>query len=103
MKQYNIFGDIDHIELIDNEFTIIKTTTMEKKKTQVEKVLNHLIKFGTITSWEAIQTYRITRLSDKIYLLRKKGINISTIDSSNINQDGIKTEFATYKLIENGK
>ena len=76
---------------------------MEKKKTQVEKVLNHLIKFGTITSWEAIQTYRITRLSDKIYLLRKKGINISTIDSSNINQDGIKTEFATYKLIENGK
>ena len=103
MKQYNIFGDIDHIELIDNEFTIIKTTTMEKKKTQVEKVLNHLIKFGTITSWEAIQTYRITRLSDKIYLLRKKGINISTIDSSNINQEGIKTEFATYKLIENGK
>lgn len=76
---------------------------MEKKKTQVEKVLNHLIKFGTITSWEAIQTYRITRLSDKIYLLRKKGINISTIDSSNINQEGIKTEFATYKLIENGK
>ena len=76
---------------------------MKKKKTQVEKVLNHLIKFGTITSWEAIQTYRITRLSDKIYLLRKKGINISTIDSSNINQEGIKTEFATYKLIENGK
>ena len=76
---------------------------MENKKTQVEKVLNHLIKFGTITSWEAIQTYRITRLSDKIYLLRKKGINISTIDSSNINKEGIKTEFATYKLIENGK
>ena len=76
---------------------------MEKKKSQVEKVLIHLIKFGTITSWEAIQTYRITRLSDKIYLLRKKGINISTIDSSNINQEGIKTEFATYKLIENGK
>ena len=76
---------------------------MEKKKTQVEKVLIHLIKFGEITSWEAIQTYRITRLSDKIYLLRKKGINISTIDSSNINQEGIKTEFATYKLIENGK
>ena len=76
---------------------------MKKKKTQVEKVLNHLIKFGTITSWEAIQTYRITRLSDKIYLLRKKGINISTIDSSNINQEGIKTEFATYKIIENGK
>lgn len=72
-------------------------------KTQVEKVLIHLIKFGTITSWEAIQTYRITRLSDKILLLRRKGYNIHTINSSHVNKEGIKTEFATYKLIENGK
>jgi len=76
---------------------------MKKKITQVEKVLNHLIKFGEITSWEAIQTYRITRLSDKIYLLRKKGFNITTIESSHINKEGEKTEFATYKFFNNGK
>ena len=76
---------------------------MKKKKTQVEQVLNHLKKFGQITSWEAIQNYRITRLSDKIYLLRKKGINISTIETSHINKEGTKKDFATYKLIENGK
>lgn len=102
MKQYNIFGNIDEVELIDDEFKIIKTT-MKKKISQVEKVLYHLMTFGTITSWEAIQTYRITRLSDKIYLLRRKGFNIETIESSNINNEGVKTEFATYKFFNNGK
>jgi len=76
---------------------------MKKKISQVEKVLNHLIRFGEITSWEAIQTYRITRLSDKILLLRRKGYNIHTIESSHINKEGIKTEFATYKFFNNGK
>ena len=76
---------------------------MKKKIPQVEKVLTHLIKFGEITSWEAIQTYRITRLSDKIFLLRKKGYNIQTVDSSHINNEGVKTEFATYKFFNNGK
>ena len=103
MKQYNIFGSIDELELIDDEFKIIKTTTMKKKITQVEEVLNHLIKFGEITSWEAIQNYRITRLSDKIYLLRKKGFNIATIETVHVNKEGQKKDFATYKLIQNGK
>ena len=31
MKQYNIFGDIDEVELIDDEFKIVRT--MEKKIT----------------------------------------------------------------------
>lgn len=42
-----------------------------------EKVKNHLLKKGTITSWEAIQKYRITRLSHYIYLLRNEGYVIT--------------------------
>ena len=76
---------------------------MKKKITQVEEVLNHLMNYGTITSWEAIQNYKITRLSDKIYLLRKKGFNIATIETVHVNKEGEKKDFATYKLIQNDK
>lgn len=37
---------------------------------QSEIVLVHLLKKGTITSWESITKYRITRLSAVIYNLR---------------------------------
>ena len=63
-------------------------------KTQENQILNHLKKHKFITSWEAIQEYRITRLSARIYELREKGFNIMT---KNITENG-KT-FAEYTLI----
>ncbi len=45
---------------------------------QKEKVLSHLEKYGVITSWEAIQRYRITRLAAIIKLLRDDGYQIDT-------------------------
>ena len=63
-------------------------------KTQENQILNHLIKHKFITSWEAIQEYRITRLSARIYELREKGYQIIT---KNITENG-KT-FAEYSLI----
>ena len=36
-----------------------------------QKVLEHLKTHGSITSWEAIQLYRATRLSAIIFNLRK--------------------------------
>ena len=41
--------------------------------TKTQKVLNHLRINGSITSWEAIQEYGVTRLSATIFNLRKKG------------------------------
>ena len=41
-------------------------------KTQIEKVLWHLQKYGTITTWEAFNTYRIMRLGSIIDVLRNK-------------------------------
>ncbi len=61
---------------------------------QENQILNHLKQHKFITSWEAIQEYRITRLSARIYELREKGYQIIT---KNITENG-KT-FAEYSLI----
>lgn len=66
--------------------------------TQIEKVLRHLQKFGSITTWEAIQQYGITRLSDKIFRLRKKGININSETKFAKNRFGENVHFSEYKL-----
>jgi len=39
-------------------------------------VLDHLLKYGSITSWDAIQQYRITRLAEYCRQLRGEGKQI---------------------------
>lgn len=51
-----------------------------KEVTQEEVVLQHLVKNGTITSLEAINEYGITRISARIFNLRKRGYPIVTED-----------------------
>ena len=63
-------------------------------QTQENIILDHLKEHKFITTWEAIQKYRITRLSARIYELREKGYQIIT---KNITENG-KT-FAEYSLI----
>ena len=41
--------------------------------TQKEQILTHLKKYGSITSWDAIMEYGVTRLSHHIYCLRNEG------------------------------
>ena len=62
---------------------------------QENQILNHLKKHKFITSWEAIQEYRITRLSARIYELRERGHNIIT---KNVSENGKR--FAEYSLIK---
>jgi len=50
---------------------INKNSTMRKSLPQKEKVLNHLIKKGSLTSIEAINRYGITRLASYICQLKK--------------------------------
>ena len=47
------------------------------KETQLIQVRNHLLTYGCISSWQAITTYHITRLSQFIYLLRNAGMKIT--------------------------
>ena len=49
------------------------------KQNQKTTVLNHLKKHGSISSWQAISKYRITRLAAVILLLRKDGHSIKSV------------------------
>lgn len=48
------------------------------EKSQINDVINHLRKYKSITSLEAIKKYGATRLSGIIYVLRDRGFVIST-------------------------
>ena len=63
---------------------------------QRELVLTHLKKGLPITSWEAIQQFRITRLSAVIYDLRQEGYTI--LSQNHTSKNGKK--FASYTLIK---
>lgn len=54
------------------------TQTAKQVPTQLSQVRNHILKRGTITSWDAISHYRITRLSEYIRILREEGMDIKT-------------------------
>lgn len=58
-----------------------------------QKVLDHLIKHGSITSWEAITNYRATRLSDIIYRLRERGYDIDTVAVKNTDGRGTHAKY----------
>ena len=51
-------------------------TKKRRTNTKASKVLEHLQKYGSITSWEAIDKYGATRLSAIIYNLRDDGYDI---------------------------
>ena len=70
-------------------------------KTAKDRVLDHLEEHGTITSWEAIQNYGITRLSEYIRQLRCDGYMIASNWTENINRYGDKVRYVIYELKEN--
>lgn len=69
-------------------------------KTARDRVLEHLKKYKTITSWEAIQNYGITRLSEYIRQLRSDGCVITSNWTENINRYGDKVRYVIYELKE---
>tara|TARA_Y100001938_G_scaffold151183_1_gene247025 strand:+ start:3444 stop:3683 length:240 start_codon:yes stop_codon:yes gene_type:complete len=75
---------------------------MAKKKSKKDLILIHLQMHSTITSWEAIQKFKATRLSAIIFNLKQEGHNIITIDRYN-KETG--SNYAEYKLLpeDNGQ
>ena len=65
---------------------------------KLEKVANHLLKYGSITSWEAITLYRATRLSAAIFLLKKRGYKVTSIWETSVNSEGERTRYVRYRL-----
>ncbi|APA82418.1 helix-turn-helix domain-containing protein [Francisella tularensis] len=64
-------------------------------KSKTQKILEHLQRGDTLSTWEAIQEYRATRLSAVIYILRNRGYQIANISTT-------KSGHAVYKLLNNG-
>ena len=54
--------------------------TKPRRISQEDIVLNHMRKYGSITSMTAFRLYDITRLSAKIYNLREEGYDIRTLN-----------------------
>jgi hypothetical protein len=71
--------------------------------TKKAQVLNHLQNYGTITSWQAIQQYGATRLSDIIFKLRKQGYNIETKTECTKDRNGNTCQYAKYILNREGR
>jgi len=67
-------------------------------KTQKEEILQYLKKHKTITSWDAIQMFHVTRLASVIFLLKQEGHEIFT---QMVNENN--KSFAKYWLIKEFK
>jgi hypothetical protein len=67
--------------------------------TQKEVVLNHLKSHTGITSMEAYSEYKITRLADVVFRLKKDGHKISSLDRTTETQYG-PTKFVEYRLVK---
>lgn len=70
------------------------------KVTQEERVLRWLRERGSITSLEAFREFGITRLSGRIFNLRKSGYEIVSERETTKNRYGENVSFAKYILQE---
>lgn len=70
---------------------------------QMAKIREHLRNHRSITSWDAIQLYGCTRLSDKIFQLRNKGWIIDTQMIEVKNRYGDETQIAKYIMRKGGR
>lgn len=64
-----------------------------------DKILRHLIKFGTITSREAIDEYCVFQLHRCISYLKKQGYKFDLEFKYKEGKNGEKIGFGVYKLI----
>lgn len=72
---------------------------MSAVENQSQKIRQHLLTKGTITSMEAFQLYGCTRLSARIFNLRKKGWDIQTINCDGVTRYGDPCNYAKYRFI----
>lgn len=68
---------------------------MKPQTSQIKQVEKHLKKRKSITTWDAIQLYGITRLSALIFTLREDGYNI---ESKRIDDKDSRKWWTKYSL-----
>ena len=73
----------------------------DNKVSQVKLIADHLIKYGSISSIEAIELFGCTRLSARISDLRKAGLPITSEMATGKNRYGHTSNFAVYRMEAN--
>lgn len=66
--------------------------------TQCEKILNHMQTIGGISAYDAVMRYGITRLSARIFDLRKAGYKIASDTVKTKNRDGKCCQYEVFRL-----
>ena len=85
--------------IINSNGTINSQGRKKSLSSKTNNVFEHLKKHGSITTWEAIERYRATRLSAIIYNLRAQGMNISSVTKKG--KDGVYVEYRWLKHSDN--
>jgi hypothetical protein len=72
---------------------------VQPKMSQLQTVMVHLRKNGSITSWEAITSYNITRLSAVIFRLKNEvGLKIDATLINTTTRSGEPVRYTIYTL-----
>lgn len=77
-----------------------ETVTPAAKSSQRLRIMQHLRKYGTLTSLEALSLYGIMRLSSRVSELRKRGEHIEAVTKKGYNKYGDPIHYAEYCLTE---
>ena len=70
--------------------------------TQCNRILDHLQRNGSITAKEAFELYGITRLSGRMWDLRRAGYKIISVATEGVNRYGEPVRFTTYRMEAGG-
>lgn len=73
---------------------------MKKKKTQEQKIISYVERFGSITPLEAISDLSVYRLASRMSSLKGKGYTFKTEMVHAVNRYGEPTHFARYSEIK---
>ena len=76
---------------------------MTKRKPQRIKVWDHMKKHGSITTMEAYELYRITRLSGRIYDLRHGDGCIIDQERHSYKKDGVSVSYDEFFISPKNK
>ena len=72
------------------------------KRTQADRVLEYIQKFGSITTLQAFRDLGVTRLSARIFELKARGLEIDSTSVTNKNRYGENCTYAKYYLRKEG-
>ena len=71
---------------------------MSREISQETRVLNYMLDFGSISSFEAFKDLGVTRISARIFELRKRGYFIENEWEHTTNRYGDKVKYVRYTL-----